>query len=250
MWLTLPCSVRLHPTAEDYKQAAGKYWDLFYKRNGDKFFKDRHYFDKEFPELLQGSLMMLEILVYACDFSPTAVQLVQSHPQYTNSGRVKAFVADITADPLLGQLPGPVIDYCSMVFVLSAVAPEKMPQAIQNVAAVLKPGSGRVLFRDYAAGDLAQTRLEEAAGIKLIDDSFYVRGDGTCCYYYTEEGLEGLFAGQGFVCESIVVHARLVENRKTGVQMNRRWIQAVFRGLHYLIAARINTHLSSSSSSS
>jgi methyltransferase-like protein 6 len=69
-----------------------------------------------------------QIQVYACDFSPTAVQLVRSHPQYTNSGRVKAFVADITADPLLEQLPGRVVDFCSMVFVLSAVAPEKMPQ--------------------------------------------------------------------------------------------------------------------------
>ena len=33
-------------------------------------------------------------------------------------------------------------------------------QALRNVASVLKPGSGRVLFRDYAEGDLAQTRLQ------------------------------------------------------------------------------------------
>jgi hypothetical protein len=38
----------------------------------------------------------------------------------------------------------------------------------------------------YGSGDLAQTRLEEAAGMKFINDSFYVRGDGTCCFYYTE----------------------------------------------------------------
>jgi hypothetical protein len=44
-----------------------------------------------------------------------------------------------------------------------------------------------------------------------------------------QEGLKALFAEQGFVCESVVVHARLIENRKSGVQMNRRWIQAVFR---------------------
>lgn len=48
------------------------------------------------------------------------------------SGRVTAFVADITqhegAGALSQQLPGPVVDFCSMVFVLSAVAPHKMRQ--------------------------------------------------------------------------------------------------------------------------
>jgi len=48
-------------------------------------------------------------------------------------GRVTAFVADITQHEGPGalgqQLPGPSVDYCSMVFVLSAVAPQKMRQA-------------------------------------------------------------------------------------------------------------------------
>jgi hypothetical protein len=30
--------------------------------------------------------------------------------------------------PHTGQLPGPCVDFCSMVFVLSAVTPDKMPQ--------------------------------------------------------------------------------------------------------------------------
>jgi methyltransferase-like protein 6 len=45
-----------------------------------------------------------------------------------SGGRVEAFVADITADQLSQQLPGACVDYCSMVFVLSAVTPDKMPQ--------------------------------------------------------------------------------------------------------------------------
>jgi methyltransferase-like protein 6 len=65
-------------------------------------------------------------------------------------------------------------------------------QAVQNIASVLKPGTGRVLFRDYAEGDLAQTRLEgSSSGVKFIRKNFYVRGDGTCCYYYTEVGSKG-----------------------------------------------------------
>jgi len=60
--------------------------------------------------------------------------------------------------------------------VLSAVAPDKMPLVLQNVRSVLKHG-GRVLFRDYAFGDLAQERLMSKG--QQISGNFYVRGDGT-----------------------------------------------------------------------
>jgi tRNA G46 methylase TrmB len=36
---------------EIYKEKAASYWDRFYKRNGARFFKDRHYLDAAFPEL-------------------------------------------------------------------------------------------------------------------------------------------------------------------------------------------------------
>lgn len=68
-----------------------------------------------------------QLRVYACDFSATAVEIVQAHPDY-NTERVAAFVADITTDELQQHVPARSVDYCSMVFVLSAVAPEKMPQ--------------------------------------------------------------------------------------------------------------------------
>lgn len=44
-----------------YENEAGRFWEAFYQRNADKFFKDRHYFDKEFPELLEGQLTVLEV---------------------------------------------------------------------------------------------------------------------------------------------------------------------------------------------
>lgn len=68
------------------------------------------------------------LTVYACDFSATAVKLVHSHPQHA-SGRVVAFVADITkAEQLAAHVPAGGIDCCTAVFVLSALAPEQMPQ--------------------------------------------------------------------------------------------------------------------------
>ena len=37
--------------------------------------------------------------VYACDYAPTAIRLVKENPAYAASGRVHAFVADITGAP-------------------------------------------------------------------------------------------------------------------------------------------------------
>lgn len=49
--------------AVKYEQKASYYWDAFYKRNKNKFFKDRHYFDREFPELTQGPATVVEVRV-------------------------------------------------------------------------------------------------------------------------------------------------------------------------------------------
>jgi methyltransferase-like protein 6 len=79
-----------------------------------------------------------------------------------------------------------------------------MPTAIGNVVKLLKPG-GTLLFRDYAAEDLAAARFEakgnpagfhlltaftEAKGEKKLGENFYVRGDGTQAYYFSEGALK------------------------------------------------------------
>ena len=90
---------------------AKKNWDLFYKRNTTHFFKDRHWITREFPELLQTiselggrresqqtdkkRLILFEagcgvgntvfplleensnLFIYACDFSPRAIDFVK-----------------------------------------------------------------------------------------------------------------------------------------------------------------------------
>ncbi|CAI7775876.1 unnamed protein product, partial [Closterium sp. NIES-54] len=157
--------------------------------------------------------------------------------------RLRAFVADITADPLptaittassssnssndgssgagggctscLPQCPAVCppshVDVITMVFVLSAISPEKMPFAIANVATVLKPG-GHVLVRDYAAGDLAQERLRHKE--QRIADNFYR------AYYFTEAALGELFAGAGMQCVHMGVCERTVTNRARQIDMH------------------------------
>lgn len=45
----LTCSFLFH--AAKLESDPAKYWDRFYGTNEDRFFRDRHYFDREFPEI-------------------------------------------------------------------------------------------------------------------------------------------------------------------------------------------------------
>lgn len=48
--------------AELLETQAPLYWDEFYRLHGAAFFKDRHYLHREFPELLDGPLTLLEVI--------------------------------------------------------------------------------------------------------------------------------------------------------------------------------------------
>lgn len=165
-----------------------------------------------------------DIFVHACDFSPRAVNLVKKHKDF-KADRINAFVCDIASEQLTENVEPSSADIVTMIFMLSAVAPDKMPIVLENVRSVLKHG-GRVLFRDYAFGDLAQERLMSKG--QQISENFYVRGDGTRAYYFSNEYLVDLFSKCGLTLEEICVHNKQVENRSLELVMNRNWIQATF----------------------
>ncbi|KAL0907565.1 hypothetical protein M5K25_021981 [Dendrobium thyrsiflorum] len=229
---------------EKYEKEAKKYWDLFYKRHKNKFFKDRHYLDKEWGRYFEEGkkLVVLEagcgvgntifplvsthpdIYIHACDFSPRAIDLVKAHDSFRD-GQINAFVCDLTLEDLNDLIPSSSVDIVTMIFVLSAVAPEKMPVVLQNIRKVLKP-NGHILIRDYAFGDLAQERLTSKE--QQISENFYVRGDGTRAYYFSEDFLTNLFKESGFHVKEVSICNKEVENRSKDLVMKRRWIQAVF----------------------
>ncbi|KAJ1995121.1 hypothetical protein GGI25_001347 [Coemansia spiralis] len=232
-----------------YKNEANKNWDKFYNRNTTNFFKDRHWTDREFEELRPGHTfseekpVLLEvgcgvgnfiwpilernsdIYIYACDFSPRAVDFVKTNENYTEA-RCKAFVCDITKDRLVDTIPPHSVDIVSAIFVFSALPPEKQAAAVANIVEILKPG-GRVLLRDYGMYDLAQLRFK--AGHKL-EDNLYVRQDGTLSYYFSTERLHELFVRYGNLIEleNEYVVKRLV-NLKKSIDSERIFAQAKFQ---------------------
>lgn len=232
---------------------ARKHWDLFYKRNETRFFKDRHWTTREFEELLAsseegvGSLAevktMLEVgcgvgnlvfpliedghrdyFIYACDLSPRAVELVRQHNLY-DERYMRAFPCDITTGEVFGTLAEGSLDIATLIFVLSAIHPEKFRTVAGNIFRLMKPG-GMVLFRDYGLYDMAQLRFKPG---HKIGENFYMRQDGTRSYYFAEQEVGDLFREAGFeVVTNSYIHRRTV-NPKEGIDVPRIFVQAKFR---------------------
>jgi len=238
------------------EREAATNWDEFYKTHRTNFFKDRHYMDEEFPELkyiranattatlleagcgvgnsvfpLLSSIPTLK--VYCCDFSPTAIRLMKSAPTLDVNNCVP-FVCDLSSkeggDILREHVitkhalddHGTGVDLAMMMFCLSAIHPEKMNQAILNVAKVMKKNS-ILWFRDYAENDGAQLKFSKES---RIFQNFYVRRDGTRSYFFTIADLNQRMKTCGLYPKDndVRIIERIIPNRKTGIDMHRAWI--------------------------
>lgn len=257
-----------------------KWWNLFYKNNTANFFKDRKWLRQEFPVLAEvtqrdaGAQVVLEVgagagntafpllknneneqlMVHACDFSKYAVKVMRESENYDPS-HMSADVWDVAAKPdengdsLPPGLSEGSVDVVILIFIFSALAPDQWDRALRNIYRVLKPG-GRVLFRDYGRGDLAQVRFKKG---RYMAENFYVRGDGTRVYFFDrdellnmwrkwtpEKGLETLIDSETVDTQSTeatgvfeVLHMgvdrRLIVNRQAKLKMYRCWMQGHFR---------------------
>lgn len=241
-----------------YNSNPAKYWDIFYRNNQENFFKDRKWLQIEFPSLYEATgenynkpITILEVgcgagntfypilnqnknpqlKIYGCDYLKVAVDIVKRNENFApnhEKGIAYSSVWDLANAE--GTIPEDMeehsVDIVIMVFVFSALHPEQWVHAVNNLRKVLKPG-GLILFRDYGRYDLAQVRFKLG---RLLDDNFYIRGDGTRVYFFTEEELREIFcAGGQFLETNIATDRRLLVNRKKQLKMYRIWLQAVFQ---------------------
>ena len=227
---------------EKYERDAGRSWDRFYGRHATNFFKDRHYLREAFPELAVASPSTLldcgcgvgnallpllesspELRVIACDISSTAIALLKADATFAAlaaAGRCEAFVRDATADELPPPVQAQPADCALMLFVLSAIAPDKMLAAVRFAAAGLRPG-GTFLFRDYGRYDHAQIRFGEGAKLR---DHFYVRQDGTRAYFFSLEEMVRLTCAAGLEPFDVHYIKRTQTNAKSGQVWERTWV--------------------------
>ncbi|KAF5924452.1 tRNA N(3)-methylcytidine methyltransferase METTL2A isoform X1 [Diceros bicornis minor] len=164
------------------------------------------------------------LFVYCCDFSSTAVELVQTNSAYDPS-RCFAFVHDLCDEDKSYPVPRGSLDIIILIFVLSAIVPDKMQKAINRLSRLLKPG-GMMLLRDYGRYDMAQLRFKKG---QCLSDNFYVRGDGTRVYFFTQDELDTLFTTAGLKKVQNLVDRRLQVNRGKQLTMYRVWIQCKYR---------------------
>jgi len=237
-----------------FEREAARNWDKFYGRNRTNFFRDRHWTTSEktdgFPCLLSSSsgdvgrdvvvesgcgvancaFPLLEanqnLEIYMFDFASKAIDLIHSSPSYEkHAGRCSAFVWDFSLESPSLSVSIPEAKFALMVFVLSAVPPGRQLTAVKNLAALLKPGEGKILFRDYATGDMAQKRFAKSS---TINPNYFVRQDSTLSYFFDEDKLHSLMTEAGLVKVYVRRIHRTIVNRKDKLEMQRVFLQAEY----------------------
>ena len=237
-----------------------KNWDRFYKRNTDRFFKDRHYLAREFADLTQqlhsltatagsgsgdsgggGGIGLLEVgcgvgnalfplramfpnlRLHGCDCSKNAIALIQQRElqQQPTTQPLDVWVQDIVTEPFPARLTHSM-HFATLIFVLSALSAPQHRTVLTSVHSVLLQGSGILYVRDYCVYDCSQLRFGSGS---VLGERLYVRADGTRSYFFVLNELEQLLLECGYEVLSSEVVERQVENRKDKVEMRRRFVQ-------------------------
>ncbi|KAJ3431291.1 methyltransferase-like protein [Anaeramoeba flamelloides] len=236
-----------------YANDCRRYWDIFYKRNTNKAFKNKNYiYDEWFKPLIEGEmcdklpLTCLEVgcgtgaLIYPVlrrsenslkfigfDLSDNAIEILKNDEEYDPKKVLSAFAYDIVKKELPEEIVKTnSIDICTLCFVLSAITPQNQLLVLKRLFSYLKPG-GVLFFRDYARYDLSQVRFNQETS--RIAEKLYVRVSGTLSYFFEKKEIHDLMTQAGFeVIECDYLHKEIL-NRKELLVMHRIWLIGKFR---------------------
>lgn len=233
------------PTDEVIDGQSG-HWEEFYRRNKEKFFKDRNYMSRDYPEL-QDVPEVACVMEGGCGAGNSIWPLAKAHPNWTfqafdcaatavdlvngeNNDRVKAYVWDPSLKP---PAPCPFaqpesIDLTLLVFFLSALGTEEALRHVAQECYRWTSVGGRVILRDYGVYDMTQLRFAGKKSRK-IGKRLYRRADGTLTRFFKLEEVENVFKEAGFKSLRCVYECRELRNRKTMIKMYRVWVSCVFQ---------------------
>ena len=111
-----------------------------------------------------------------------------------------------------------------MIFVLSAVPPEKHVSFLQHI----RLSSPVILFRDYAVEDAAQKRFAED---NKLSEVLFVRQDGTLAYYFDIDYMRGIAEQAGYQLVSSEYVASETVNVKENLCVARRFLQCKLQSI-------------------
>ncbi|XP_039792319.1 methyltransferase-like protein isoform X4 [Panicum virgatum] len=246
-------------------QPSSEAWRSFHRRHASgKFFKERRYLLKEFPEL-PNSKDCAKILEVGCGNGSTAVSILRkdtlekANEIISNTkgvdikDRFHPFLMDVSKEffpdwlfcnacksshdschEMRKQLPDFLrenqccvggMDFITMIFTLSAIPFAIMPSTIEQCVSVLKPG-GLLLFRDYVGlYDMTMLRFLPHQRVGFWE---YMRSDGTLSYFFTLDTVRELFHAAGLITLELEYCCVRSVNRKNGKKMQRVWVHGKF----------------------
>ncbi|XP_022746452.1 methyltransferase-like protein 6 isoform X4 [Durio zibethinus] len=215
---------------EQHSNDSIKAWQNFHvQHSSGKFFKERRYLLKEFPELVScadGS----KVLEVGCGNGSTALPILREmfsckdQNCLSDVGEKRTHETDSLSMEERSCCVGGV-DFVTLIFTLSAVPLQTMPTAIRECFSVLKPG-GLLLFRDYGLYDMTMLRFESDQRVGFRE---YMRSDGTRSYFFCLDTARNLFISAGFIELEIEYCCVKSVNRRNGESMRRVWVHGKFQ---------------------